>query len=437
MGNFLSKIFSSRKSSQEKKPFIKLVLEKKGKVYYKYSIETSPELDKYFKNKTQYVKIIHGEETISDTPESIIVLPVITNFIPVAWFFDAELIVDELDKTFYDCLDNIKNAYKKMYPLAEFKGKITANKLVKNSYEPTDKYVSLFSQGVDSLYTVSKNYNKNLHLLTIWGSDIPLNEKEGWEILSDSILEFTNLTGLNNTFVKSSFYKCLNHPTLTDAITDVASSNWWHQFQHGLVLLGHAAVIAYVQKAKGIYISSSHSPNESKFFKKEIMQCASSPIIDNEFKFANCGVTHVGYDKERFEKIERIVNFSNKEDIPVTMKVCYTSKKGGNCSVCDKCSRCMMTLIALNEDPEEYGFKISDDTFIRLQENLEDIKQGINKFGQGWNIPGIKIFDWFVIQEKFNEDREFWMNNEDVSWILDYDFDKIKEVKFNYDGDLH
>jgi len=433
MKNFLGNLLNH---SGRKKRFIKLDLQKKGKVYYKYSIETSPDLDKYFKSKTHYEKILHGGE-ISNVPESILVLPVITNLIPVAWFFDAELIVEELDKTFYSCLDNIKKAYKKMYPLAEFKGKITAKKLIDNSYEPCNKYISLFSQGVDSLYTVSKNFDKNLHLVSIWGSDIPLKEEEGWENLSQSIIEFSDSIGFSNTFVKSSFYLCLNQATLTDELKNIASSNWWHQFQHGLALLGHAALIAYIQKAKGIFISSSHSPNESEFFKKDIMQCASSPIIDNEFKFASCDVTHVGYDVERFEKIQNIVNFSKKLNTPVTMKVCYTSKKGGNCSVCDKCSRCILSLIALKENPEDYGFTITEDTFIKLQENLEDIKQGINKFGKGWNVPGVKIFDWFVIQEKFNQDREFWMDNENINWILDYDFDKIKEVKFNYKGDLH
>ncbi|WP_407376955.1 hypothetical protein [Methanobrevibacter sp.] len=412
-------------------------LDIKGRVYFKYTIETSPDLDKYFRNKQQHVKIIHGDEKVAKIPDSILILPVITNFIPVAWFFDAELIVDELDETFYNCLDNIKKSYKKMYPLAEFKGKITANKLVNNSYEPSDTYISLFSQGVDSLYTVCENFDKKLHLVTVYGADIPLGKKEGWKNLSNTITEFSNSMHLNTSFIETSFYSCLNQDTLTDEIQNVASSGWWHQFQHGLVFLGHSALIAYVHKAKGILISSSHSPKESEFFKKDIMQCASSPITDNEFKFASCNVTHFGYEVERFEKIEAIVNYSKKHNLSFPLKVCFTSKEGGNCSICDKCSRCIMSLIALKENPEDYGFKITDETFIKIQENLIYIENGINKFGKGWNIPGVKIFDWFVIQENFNKDREYWNDNPDINWILDYNFDKIKKIKYDYKGNLH
>lgn len=57
MKNFLGNLLNH---SGRKKRFIKLDLQKKGKVYYKYSIETSPDLDKYFKSKTHYEKILPG-----------------------------------------------------------------------------------------------------------------------------------------------------------------------------------------------------------------------------------------------------------------------------------------------------------------------------------------------------------------------------------------
>lgn len=39
--------------------------------------------------------------------------------------------------------------------------------------------VALFSQGLDSINTVINNLDKNLSLLTLHGSDIPLDKTEG------------------------------------------------------------------------------------------------------------------------------------------------------------------------------------------------------------------------------------------------------------------
>ena len=204
-----------------------------------------------------------------------------------------------------------------MFPNIEFKGKLTVKNIVDYSYEPTDEYISLFSQGVDSLDTVCNNYEKNLHLVTLYGSDIPLSQKEGWNNLVTKIREFSHDIGFENSFVKSNFNSYFKGAELTKEIEDKVPSSWWHQLQHGIAILSHAALIAYFRKSKAILIASSHSPAEAKYFNKPIMSCASSPLIDNEFKFAGCYVIHDGYHKERVDKIRNIVSFSHEHDVDV------------------------------------------------------------------------------------------------------------------------
>lgn len=407
------------------KYYIDINFDKKTKDYCIFSFENSKELDKYFKNKKHRIRLLDDKYSFDDCPEGIAVIPILSNLLPIAWYFDAEIKVNELDKTFYNAANNIKKSYKQMFPNIEFKGKLTVKNIVDYSYEPTDEYISLFSMGVDSLDTVCNNYEKNLHLVTLYGSDIPLNQKEGWNNLVTKIEKFSHSINFENSFIKSNFKSYLNGSELNKEIKDKVPSSWWHQFQHGIAILAHAAIIAYFRKSKAILIASSHSPAEAKYFNKPIMSCASSPLIDNEFKFAGCYVIHDGYNKERVDKIRNIISFSRKHDVNVEMRVCFVSRKGDNCSVCDKCSRCILTLVSEGENPENYGFKIEEDTYINIYKNIEQVANGINR--KGWNYTEFKVFDWIEIQKNFLKNKEKWENDDNFNWILDYDFTKIKK----------
>lgn len=63
----------------------------------------------YFKEDMPF--FCEYSEDISNTPQSIAVIPFIVQVLPIIWLFDATLIVDELDKHFYDCMEKIKEGY--------------------------------------------------------------------------------------------------------------------------------------------------------------------------------------------------------------------------------------------------------------------------------------------------------------------------------------
>lgn len=393
--------------------FIKLKIIEKNVESISYSIDISDDLNVYFKGFTHKIEIEKNDEeyNLKDIPDGIAIIPVLTNVLPLAWFFNSKLIIDELDETFYNSLKNIKSGYQELFPNIDFKGKIKVNNIVNYTYVPNNENLILFSNGLDSLFTLTQNINQNNHLFTLNGSDISLKEKDGWNKIVTTITDFSKKVHCSNSFLNSNFREYLNYDELNQILGNYAIANWWHQFQHGIAILGHSAIIAYLRKSKNIFIASTYSDEEAKFFNKAFIPCASSPNIDNEFKFAGCEVIHDGYTFKRLDKIKKVISFSKENNINIILRVCWVSTHGDNCSICDKCSRSIMSLFSLNEDPKDYGFNINDNTLTNIRNNLVN-----------WTKNSLVLFDWITIQNNFKMNEEYWRKQDDFKWFLDYKF---------------
>lgn len=196
--------------------------------------KTSTDLNQFLKEKHHFIEYLKLDYDLRECPDSICAIPSVSNLLPIVWFFDIKLKVPELDKSFYESIDDIKSGYQKMFPSIKFKGKIVVDKIVDNKYVPEDNSVILFSQGLDSLNTFINHEDENLHLTTIHGSDIPLSKVEGLNYLSKTIDEFTSSYGCENSFIKSNFRRCMNYRNLDDELPKNMKKSWWHQFQHGI-----------------------------------------------------------------------------------------------------------------------------------------------------------------------------------------------------------
>lgn len=75
---------------------------------------------KYFTDERRF-KVEYTVD-ISGVPESIAVLPLLCNILPVAWVMNATIKVPYVDAAFYKYLENIKDGYKNMYPQLKFRG---------------------------------------------------------------------------------------------------------------------------------------------------------------------------------------------------------------------------------------------------------------------------------------------------------------------------
>ena len=65
---------------------------------------------KYFTDINYFLEY---DEDISEVPKGILVIPFLCSVLPLSWLANAEIIVDELDKEFYNCIESLKKLMQK------------------------------------------------------------------------------------------------------------------------------------------------------------------------------------------------------------------------------------------------------------------------------------------------------------------------------------
>ena len=316
-----------------------------NRIDYKYSIEG--ELQEAFNNNEKF--FAEYNYNISNTPESIAIIPLICNILPIIWLYDAEVYIKSCDEDFFNSIEEFKKGYIKMYPDLEFKGKIFAEKLVKNSITESNGAICFFSGGVDAFNTLLNHINENITMLTLWGADVTLQDNDGWNNVLNHLKKTANDFEISYIPVKSNFRTFYNIKKLNEKIY-LTKKEWWHDFQHGIGIISFAAPISFLTKKQLVYFASS-------FTAKDIGQytCASDPTIDNYLKFCDVKVIHDGYEFTRQDKVHNIVEFCRKNNKKIELRVCWESTGGKNCCHCEKCYRTMLALFAEGEDPKNDG----------------------------------------------------------------------------------
>lgn len=361
--------------------------------------EVEGEWKKFFNVREKY--FTEYERNIEDVPNSIAIIPFLSNVLPIVWVADGVVIIDEIDKTFNESIENIKKGYIGMFPNISFKGRVKSKKIINNEYEDTNKCLTFFSGGVDSFSTLISHIKEKPQLVTIWGSDIMLEDFVGWDIVKNQVIDVSNQFSISKNLIKTNFRTFINTSELSMLVEDKAKDNWWHGFQHGIGIIGQAAPIAYLEKCNKIYIAASYS------IKNPVKPCASDPEIDNEFKFANCKVYHDQYELNRLEKIKIIADYAEENKKNLVIRVCWESTGGKNCCRCEKCYRTIYELLACGVDPNKYGF-VYDATVNR------EIKKFI-MFKKILPLP-LRPF-WKEIQDEFTKKSEEYKNNKEYKWI--------------------
>lgn len=283
---------------------------------------------------------------ITDVPDSIAVIPFVCDFLPMAFVLDAQIIVEELDQDFYNCISEYRKGYKKIAPVLDFKGEVVANKIVKNDFK-TDKNCVMFSGGIDATCTLVNNDDTVADCVTIWGSDIKAKNEDGWKVLSESIKDTVGKFNKNWLVIKSNFRELLSEKKLTQCIK-ATNDDWWHACQHGVALLGCTAPLAFLRGYNTIHIASS-------FTAKFRPTCASDPYTDNCFRVGNTKTHHDGFEYDRCQKIKIIAKALDKKNITLHLHVCWKSSSGSNCGVCEKCVRSYLNCRAVGVDPARLG----------------------------------------------------------------------------------
>lgn len=291
---------------------------------------------------------------ISKVPESIAIIPLLANLLPMAWVCDAKIVIPECDETFYNSIAEFKKGYCEMYPMLELKGQLEVKNIVKNSVESTKKVGAFFSGGVDAFNTLVCHFDEKPTLLTLWGADVKLTDTSGWEKVEKHLKETAKQFDVDYITIKSCFRQFLNEGRLSQLVAE-SGDGWWHGFQHGIGIICHAAPIAYIMGLETIYFASSFTAAD-----KGKVTCASDPIIDNFVKFGCTSIVHDGYEFTRQMKVHNIVEYAKKSGKKIPLRVCWESTGGSNCCKCEKCWRTILGVYAEKANPKDYGFVYED-----------------------------------------------------------------------------
>lgn len=353
--------------------------------------------------------------SIENVPKSIAIIPFICDLLPIIWINDLYIELDEIDETFYNCIDNIKKGYMGMYPDIDFNhGGLLYKKIIKNTFERKNKAV-MFSGGIDAFNTLFSHMDEKPDLITIFGADISLDDNEGIYNVKKRHKEISEQFGLNFFEIYSNFKTIINYTNVNNTVKNINTKyEWWHEFQHGIALLGLSAPLAYLNNYSIVYIASSFTAKDIGNY-----TCASDPTIDNYYCHSSSITIHDGYEFSRQAKIHNIVNFLKEKNEKVDIRVCWESNGGNNCCECEKCYRTILGILATGGDPLDYGFY-----------NYVKTKKKMIKYLK----KNLKYEAWFKlrypqIQEDMKKLNEV---DKDFKWFVNYKIGRVKSLKMNY-----
>lgn len=215
----------------------------------KIEFDVSEDLKKFFSEEC-LMKITYTVD-VSFTPYSIAVIPFLCNVLPIIWLTDSKIYVDELDKTFFENIENIKQGYRDMYPMYNFSGAVIVDKIMENTEQVDSLRTAMFfSGGVDAYTSLYRHFEEKPILVTVWGTDIKLTDKEGWNRVSAHTKRVAEEFGLEYLFIKSNFRKIVNEREL-DKLVFKSGDAYWHGFQCGIALIGHISLLVWKKEGGG------------------------------------------------------------------------------------------------------------------------------------------------------------------------------------------
>ncbi len=358
------------------------------KVVYNY--EASNDIQKYFNLKDLfYAKY---DIDVSKVPNSILVIPFLSNILPIAWFAGFDIEVESLDADFYEAIKLVKIEFEKQFLDYNLTGDLIAKQLFENKIEGQNTAM-LFSGGVDAYATYIRAYDKTPDLVTILGADIEIEDQSQWNDFTNFVENEKLLQKNKKQYIETnvrSFYTYQVELLLKDI-------GWWGKVQHGLSLIGSLAPISYINSYSGIYIASSYTEQID-------IAWGSTPQIDEKISWASIKVFHDGYELKRQDKVDLITKFSANTDSNFKLRVCYSERRDGfNCSSCEKCYRTILGIILNGKNPNNYGFNVDEHVYAGIFETLNI----------GGASRGMQYF-WWELMEKAKKTKSIFTFNDEA-----------------------
>lgn len=322
------------------------------------SFDVSKDIEKFFLPEHHFF----AEYTfnIDDVPESVLVIPVLTNLLQLSWLTDSVIWLNEIDEDFYNQIYFLKSAFSELHPDVKLGGTLIAAKYVKNNFDPENEALQLFTGGIDATATLLRHYEEKPILFNTNGWYKSTDEKNVvYDADYNAITEIAENNELNAVFVKSNFATFIRAAAVDAVFNNKTGSSWWFGFQHSPAFLGCAMVAAYHFRVKKVYIASSYTFGQ-------YVVCVSDPRIDKYISCSGIKTIHDGYELSRQDKVKLIVQHYKKYQNNLSLRVC--SFNTHNCCSCEKCFRSMLALAAEGaDDLGKFGFELDNTLLNKLK----------------------------------------------------------------------
>jgi len=373
-------------------------------------------LQKYFNTFKLFAKY----DAPINADASILNIPAISNTLPLAWLTGVDIHVEKLDKTYVAAMSAIKNEFNQIFPRGRFKTKIMVNDLVENQTRSKNTAI-LFTGGIDSTYSLIDNIAFKPRLIMYSGIQhyqLYPSYKLREQFVKERYSKFAKQQGLDINFIKTNIIGVLNDNRIThDFHRILRGTLLWLALQQPLVLLSLPAPLS-IGRFNRLLISATVAATHDFMS----VPCSSQPRIDEKFSWADLKVKHHG-NINRLSKTKLITDYSKNNKIEIN--VCNKPPTDRfNCSACEKCYRTIAALVLEGEDPNKFGFKVNDKTFLSMKELLARKKADALALELIWKELQNKIPD--EIDSNLYGSKDFFM------WFKKVDFETVRKKRDLY-----
>ncbi|MBO5133928.1 MAG: hypothetical protein J6C15_02135 [Bacteroidaceae bacterium] len=322
----------------------------------------------------------HGDEhfdcDLSQTPLSVLMIPISLYMLPITYFFDIELVIPVMDKDLYSRLSAIYKAYSKVYgPFnEEWRGKLSIGEIIETKPVNIQKYdkVVFFSGGVDACHAGIDNPGRKSLLVSIPDIerdakiDGPLREEKFSLIKKFSKVVDSDWILISNNFNASLFKDNIIGDYLTNK-RGLCSNAYYYDGWGGIRYLANmccVAPVAYLTGVEFLVMGATFEQIEDKLL---INYDGASPELSDVIGFANISFSEQdALMVRRSKKVCNIIEWCKKKGITTKMWACF-SDGTTQCGYCVKCLRTQLNILCAGENPKDWGFdNFNPDEFTKL-----------------------------------------------------------------------
>lgn len=353
-------------------------------------VEPNAEFKRNYLTGDFYVKYGEGID-FSTMDESVRLTPFIGSVIHIVWASGNIYTIDTMDEDLFYTLQKVKEVLQIFYPDTDWSGELIPQKLINNKKKyifDSRKVGVLFSGGLDAVGTSFSHLDKEQLLITIRGRDVKLSQDTMWANVKKQCISFAQTYGHTNFFLVSNFHAFINHEQLKKQFP---SMPYWGDTSQSLAFAGLVTPILLHYNIPTVLMASSNT-----------IECpfayGSHPLIDNNIQLSGIQFRYDRPDLTRIGKLECVLAQAQRYKLPKPkLRVCWgNDQQGGNCYKCEKCIRTMNLILALGEDPHDFGFN----------QTVEDIETITKKYFSADKKKFLKFevaWDWECVQKKISE----------------------------------